>query len=429
MGSAKLHLPCYNLIFHERGIMPKKHTVLQVFVASPDDVKEERVYLEEIIKELNNTWAHSLGITLELIKYETHSRPSIGSGAQEIINEQIGNDYDIFIGIMWKRFGTPTEKFASGTQEEFENAFKRYETDKNISIMFYFKDEPVPLSLINTDELIKINKFKESLGPRGTLYWSYKSTDEFLQLLRTHLAKEVQYWKKRLELIEISPSQIINTSHLAELPSPEENATTEKTTLTYEVDIEEDLGFLDLIEIREEQFAKLNNSLARMGEYAGNIGKTMNEQTEFIDNHTKSGKPLAVHLAKKSANTVADEFSQFVARTNAEIPLLSDAFKKGINAIVKISETYATDFDNSSNKDIISTLEQIDNFIKSESETLKGITGFRSSIAALPGMTKEFKKAKRLTLETMDRLIEEFNSQINLLTETKKLVATPAILN
>jgi hypothetical protein len=42
----------------------------------------------------------------------------------------------------------------------------------------------------------------------------------------------------------------------------------------------------------------------------------------------------------------------------------------------------------------------------------------------LPGMTKDFKKAKISTLETMDKLIEEFNSQINLLSETKKLVGS-----
>jgi len=55
---------------------------------------------------------------------------------------------------------------------------------------------------------------------------------------------------------------------------------------------------------------------------------------------------------------------------------------------------------------------------------LEGVFGFRNIVSTLPGMTKDFKKAKISTLETMDKLIEEFNSQINLLSETKKLVGS-----
>jgi hypothetical protein len=87
--------------------MPRTETILRVFVASPSDVIEERQLLEEVVKELNLTWSKNLGIRLELVKWETHAFPGIGDDPQAVINTEIGDDYDIFIGIMWTRFGSP----------------------------------------------------------------------------------------------------------------------------------------------------------------------------------------------------------------------------------------------------------------------------------------------------------------------------------
>ena len=44
----------------------RKQNVLEVFVASPNDVEPEREALEEVIKEVNNTWSTCLGIELNL---------------------------------------------------------------------------------------------------------------------------------------------------------------------------------------------------------------------------------------------------------------------------------------------------------------------------------------------------------------------------
>ena len=60
---------------------------------------------------------------------------------QGIINKQIG-EYDIFIGMMWKRFGTPTGKAGSGTEEEFRLAYEYWETTKSVMILFYFCQAP-----------------------------------------------------------------------------------------------------------------------------------------------------------------------------------------------------------------------------------------------------------------------------------------------
>src|ERR1035437_7780621 len=98
--------------------MAHHEITLQAFVSSPSDVSEERAMLEDIVHELNLTWSKTLGMSIELVKWETHVTPGVGQDPQQVINSQIGDDYDIFIGIMWACFGTETGRFGSGTEEE-----------------------------------------------------------------------------------------------------------------------------------------------------------------------------------------------------------------------------------------------------------------------------------------------------------------------
>src|SRR5688500_10112896 len=124
--------------------MPQRR--IRIFVASPGDVQEERNILSEIINELNFTLTALMpekGAFLELVKWETHAYPAAGR-PQAIINKQVGS-YDIFIGIMWKRFGTDTGVAESGTIEEFNNAFERWKEIGQPHVMFYFCQKPVPL--------------------------------------------------------------------------------------------------------------------------------------------------------------------------------------------------------------------------------------------------------------------------------------------
>ncbi len=177
--------------------MPRTVTVLRVFVASPDDVREEREALEEVVREINLTLPERDEIRLDLVRWETHAYPGVGSDTHAVINEQIGDDYDIFVGIMWKHFGTPTVRAGSGTEEEFQRAYQRYrENPDQIRIMFYFNDAPVTPSAIVTDQLASVNEFRDQLGDQGTLYWSYTTLEQFTSFLRIHLNYQVAEWRQ-----------------------------------------------------------------------------------------------------------------------------------------------------------------------------------------------------------------------------------------
>lgn len=170
--------------------MPDQVQRIRVFVASPGDVQQERQELHRVVEEINRTSGGSKGFVLEVVKWETHARPAAGR-AQGVINQQIGS-YDIFIGIMWKRFGTPTGEAGSGTEEEFQSAYQAWKETEAPRIMFYFNEAPFYTSSPEeAEQLLKVQRFKQNLAGQA-LIWSYNGADQFADEVRPHLVKEVE---------------------------------------------------------------------------------------------------------------------------------------------------------------------------------------------------------------------------------------------
>lgn len=95
--------------------------VLNVFLASPSDLDPERQAVEESVTEINKLISH-LGWHVDLKKWED-SLPGYGS-PQTLINPLV-DKCDLFVGLLWKKWGTPTRDYSSGFQEEFERARAR----------------------------------------------------------------------------------------------------------------------------------------------------------------------------------------------------------------------------------------------------------------------------------------------------------------
>lgn len=165
--------------------MTQTITKVRLFVASPSDVQKERDSIAGVLNELNNTIGNNLGFAVELVRWETHSHPSMGR-PQGVINAQIG-PYDIFLGIMWKRFGTPTGVAESGTQEEFNLAYEEWKRDNDLQICFYFSQAKYKLNSVSeTEQNAKVLAFKEDLSRKG-LVWEYANATAFPHVLRRHL--------------------------------------------------------------------------------------------------------------------------------------------------------------------------------------------------------------------------------------------------
>src|SRR6478752_4048770 len=118
--------------------MPELISKYKIFLASPSDLSDERESINQVIEELNITFGTQNNIILELHKWETNSAPAISSdGLQSIINNDIP-EYDLFIGLLWMKFGTPTKEYGSGTEEEFNIAHQKFINDNSsVQILLY----------------------------------------------------------------------------------------------------------------------------------------------------------------------------------------------------------------------------------------------------------------------------------------------------
>ena len=159
--------------------------VFRVFLASPGDVPAEREALSRVVDEVNVTTAPLVDCRLEAVRWETHSAPDAGR-PQQVINKQI-SEYDVFIGVMWRRFGTPSGVAGSGTEEEFRIAYKRWEESHQLALMFYFCEAPFyPKTLDELDQMKRVLRFRQELD-RKALTWSYEDHGLFEAIIRKHL--------------------------------------------------------------------------------------------------------------------------------------------------------------------------------------------------------------------------------------------------
>lgn len=175
--------------------MPRTVVTYKVFLASPDDVKEERGIVKKVIETYNQI--HSCdNIKLELLCWEDCTHPSFGDYPQDVVNSQIGDDYDVFIGILWARFGTPTPEYESGTEEEFYRAYERYKNG-GVELMVYRKDESVPPSRIDVEQLQKVNSFTSEVGKLGGYYFTFTGKEHFQEIFLKHLEGVIRDLEKR----------------------------------------------------------------------------------------------------------------------------------------------------------------------------------------------------------------------------------------
>jgi hypothetical protein len=165
--------------------------LFKIFLASPGDTASERRAADEVVDEINKSIGSRDNFRLELLKWENDTYPSMGADGQDVINKQIGGDYQIFVGIMWKKFGTPTLRAGSGTEEEFELAYDRFTKKKDIQIMFYFNSCPIPQDA-DLIQFQKVREFKKKIEDLGAYHKPFESTTDFEKNLRMDLTRYVK---------------------------------------------------------------------------------------------------------------------------------------------------------------------------------------------------------------------------------------------
>ncbi len=169
--------------------MSETRQVYNVFLSGPGDVGEHKDAARKAVDEFNLTWAKFLGLQFDVTSFPESFHPGIGAEPQEVIWDQVG-DFDVYIGLLWARFGTPTARFASGTSEEFHEAVRRYQSGAVRAVRVYFCQQAMPAS-IDGNQVAGVQAFQKSVET-SALYGTYSSTEEIAAKVRFDLSKIAQ---------------------------------------------------------------------------------------------------------------------------------------------------------------------------------------------------------------------------------------------
>ncbi len=163
--------------------------ILRLVVASPNDVQAERDAVDAVVSQMNRGVADERNLVLKVTRWETDAFPGFhGGGPQALIDSILRiPECDIFIGVLWKRYGTPVADALSGTEHEYKAAYESWKQKGSPQIFFYFNERPYyPRTTEENAQWGLVLKFKENF-PKEGLWWPYKGKEKFKELLRNHL--------------------------------------------------------------------------------------------------------------------------------------------------------------------------------------------------------------------------------------------------
>ncbi len=381
--------------------MPSTITKYKIFLASPSDLQDDRASIDEVINELNFTFGKQHDIHLELLKWETHSAPAIAiNHPQEIINSDLGDDYDLFIGLIWKKFGTPTKEADSGTEEEFLNAYNRFlENPNSLQILFYFNSKPVSISEMNAEQLLKIQNFKSDIGKnKKVLYWEYQDTQQLNKFLRIHIPQRILELKKSAQ------------NKLAIIEKDE--------VLAVEI-LSEEFGLIDYQEMIEDGFRESTESLLRISNATEWIGEQLNKKTAEANTMTANGNQPSLKTLKNYFIRTAKIMDNYANRIEPEIPIFQEYFEKGIDALSNVINISTNDL-GVEQDEIDETKESLASLIEGISFGIDSMNSFLQSVNDLPRMSKELNKAKTNVGTKLEDLLDNLRISLSIGIELKK---------
>ena len=181
-----------------------------VLLSSPSDLEHERElirrHVERVVNQIVGQWAC---IRLNVISWETDSRIGTSTSVQDVIDSTIP-PYDIYLGLLWRKIGTPTKGSDSGTIYEYERGMALKDEGKVHDVMFYFKENEAnskDQSITDLQELVKVKQFKARLESENVLYSQFGTDLELINLLTIHLVSLCSALASKLALPEISETE------------------------------------------------------------------------------------------------------------------------------------------------------------------------------------------------------------------------------
>ncbi|BCG47166.1 hypothetical protein GEOBRER4_n1991 [Citrifermentans bremense] len=174
--------------------MADSRRLVKVFLASPGDLTEERKAAKTVVTDFNDLWAEEFGYQVELVGWE--DTVAVFGRPQEMINRDLDR-CELFVGLMWRRWGTPPDnvgKHTSGFEEEYSRSVQRRLTEGRPEISLFFKEIDPELLRDPGADLKKVLAFKEQLISEKRIYFeNFNDCRDFEKKLMRCLSSFVKH--------------------------------------------------------------------------------------------------------------------------------------------------------------------------------------------------------------------------------------------
>lgn len=171
---------------------------INIFIASPGDVDEERGIIRDNIRILNEE-----GYNIKPAFWEDITPDGARPPEETILNKFPPSSWDIFVLVMWSRFGTKTvdpetgDEFDSGTECEYYSALREYEKNKNKRpiLLIYRSKKAIPnASDEDFEQYSKVRNFFGKIKKQGMII-EYGDVGEFDKLVFDHIRKVIKEFR------------------------------------------------------------------------------------------------------------------------------------------------------------------------------------------------------------------------------------------
>jgi hypothetical protein len=235
---------------------------------------------------------------------------------------------------------------------------------------------------------LKVEQFKKRLGGLGALYWTYKTTDEFVNLVRVHLTRQLQDWER-------TPSRLTRKGLSPDLaPTPSE--------------LPSDAGYLDLLEIVENSSQAMTTIVEKMGNAVKALGQKMTQRTEEINQGHTMDQSSRVRYWKRVADATAGDMQIFCSETEADIPLFGKSYRQTTSALARAA-SMAQDFGGDWKQNVQDLAVRMKMLSNRLNEVRTVIQTFRDTIRNTPRITGPFITARNRTVAVLNSLDIEYD--------------------
>ncbi|SHF15657.1 protein of unknown function [Litoreibacter ascidiaceicola] len=385
--------------------MVKTKTEVSVFISSTSEMDAEREICLEVIDDLNRIRGRNESFILAPLNWKRDVSSEFGAAPQQIVNSQIGDEYDIFIGFLCSRFGTPTEEYESGTQEEFERAMLRKASEPNtLGVSFFFKDPREAEAPPKARELVKIEDFRESISDQG-VFKDFHDGPTFRQHVQDALSDHI-------DRILSSKDSISSNS------ARRSNSVTTHTTELVTIDqYDPDIGVLELVELTQEYASSLETIWTEIGGATQRLGEKIKVRTAELSDLPKdlngNKDPKKV---KPVLNRIAAEMDRYSVIVERSLPDLSKLARDFV--VVTERAALMSSEDGLETKENIEALVSTYDYLRSTLMIAIGqVEGFQNSMSSIPRMTTRLNQARRRVETTTKQLISsmrDFETNLSL---------------